>query len=716
MRLESAFGEFLSWLGSAFVFDSRRLAASQGPTRHRCPSLSEPEERKPSMRTFRPSLSLVSPLCLTLPALLVSSIAWAQEDPTADPADELPVETAANDAPAPAAAPTPGPVSASEHPPAANASATVSAGGGGVVQMGDSGKATGPMGSSRVQTMGGSNLGSALAGGPVNDSDDEWKFDYHGYLRAPMRIGIGERSNAKTNQSVTTLSVPQIPTDQYIDWQYTQSAPRSTAEMFFSYGNSVVRGVTSIQAFRLSDSTWIDPTLQSGVTLAWVEVTPDLSDLVEDLRMNIKVGSFWSRYGGAGQYDAGAYETFVIGRTHTVGENIRIEYDYNDFVWFFEEGFGTKQPDPSPFHTIKHTLVAHAHAGFNWDQFLDVGLHYMHAWTQEQDHECVNDADEVLQNNPDDDASLPLFARYAEAPVGACKGDNIQVATDTYPHWRADSPDGSLQVIGADVVFNTASAGRLFLGGSHIIAKHAVTIAPAIEVIHAFGGGFFKSGVTHQYLNRRRNWDSAYVGGGNDGNGTITTLAFQWDLSVASLIELPQQLDLTAFGMLNMVKSKDDTALANVSKLKYGADLVWGPLSWFAAGFRFDRLQPRSDVPEQSFTVLAPRLIFRSDFATHEEISIGYARYLYGQRECSNYKPSPGSTPDPGQWGNLEKCVQPPNATIAAEGFGNRPGVSASKEFRGGPIDVESPRGGFPDQGWTIPHEHVFYISADIWW
>src|SRR5690606_36989350 len=173
-------------------------------------------------------LSLVSPLCLTLPALLVSSIAWAQEDPTADPADELPVETAANDAPAPAAAPTPGPVSASEHPPAANASATVSAGGGGVVQMGDSGKATGPMGSSRVQTMGGSNLGSALAGGPVNDSDDEWKFDYHGYLRAPMRIGIGERANAKTNQSVTTLSVPQIPTDQYIDWQYTQSAPRST--------------------------------------------------------------------------------------------------------------------------------------------------------------------------------------------------------------------------------------------------------------------------------------------------------------------------------------------------------------------------------------------------------------------------------------------------------------------------------------------------------
>lgn len=581
--------------------------------------------------------------------------------------------------------------------------------------MGDSGKAGGPAGGSHVQTMGGG-LGSALAGGPVNDADDEWKFEYHGYMRAPMRIGVGERANAKTNQSVTTLSVPQIPTDQYIDWQYTQSAPRSTAEMFFSYGNGTVRGVASIQAFRLSDSTFIDPTLQSGVTLAWVEVTPDLSDIVEDLRMNAKVGSFWSRYGGAGQYDAGAYETFVIGRTHTIGENIRLEYDYNDFVWFFEEGFGTKQPDPSPFHNIKYTLIGHAHAGFNWDQFLDVGLHYMHAWTQEPDHECISDADEVLQNPPDGtDDQKELFARYAEAPVGACKQDQIQVQTETYPQMRSDSPDGSMQVIGADFVFNTSMAGRLFVGASHIIANHAVTIAPAIEVIHAFGGGYFKSGITHQYLNERDQWDQAYDSTkGKDGNGTISTVSVQWDLSIASLIELPQQLDLTAFGMLNMIKSKDDPDLANISKLKYGADLVWGPLSWFAAGFRFDRLQPRSDIPEQSFTVLAPRLIFRSDFATHEEISIGYARYLYNQRECTDYHAMQGAAAS--DWKDLRKCVQPPNATIAPEGWGNRPGVTASKDYRGGPIDVESARGGFPDNGWTAPHEHVFYVSADIWW
>src|SRR5690606_12695895 len=173
------------------------------------------------MRKLRPTLSLVSPLRLSLAAglpltaLLVATPAWAQEDDPAADSAEAAAETAE---PSSAPEPTPAVSTPAEGKSEAKASATVSAGGGGgVVQMGDSGRAGGPAGGGHVQTMGGG-LGSALAGGPVPDSDDEWKFDYHGYMRAPMRIGIGERANAKTNQSVTTLSTPMIPTDQYIDW------------------------------------------------------------------------------------------------------------------------------------------------------------------------------------------------------------------------------------------------------------------------------------------------------------------------------------------------------------------------------------------------------------------------------------------------------------------------------------------------------------------
>ncbi len=153
-----------------------------------------------------------------------------------------------------------------------------------------------------------------------------------------------------------------------------------------------------------------------------------------------------------------------------------------------------------------------------------------------------------------------LLAQFAEAPVGGCKNESIlvteTVGTDQY---RADSPDGSMDILGVDVVLNTSAAGRFFIGGSHIIGTHAVTVAPGVEVIHAFGGGFFKSGITHQYFNSRQYWDDAYDSTKNrDGNGSISTLAFQWDLSIASLIELSQQLDLTTFGMFNYVKSDDD--------------------------------------------------------------------------------------------------------------------------------------------------------------
>src|SRR5690606_30480529 len=197
----------------------------------------------------------------------------------------------------------------------------------GIVQMGDAGKPSGPQAGPQVNVMSG---GGASVAGPSVAAEDEWKFGFHGYMRAPMRFGIGERAEPKVGQAVTTLSTPRVPTDQYLDWQYTQSAPRSTAELFFSYGNNWARGVVSIQAFRFSDSAWIDPESQSGITLGWVELTPDLSDMVEDLRMIAKVGSFWGRYGGAGQYDAGAYETYVIGRSHMIGESVRLEYDYDD--------------------------------------------------------------------------------------------------------------------------------------------------------------------------------------------------------------------------------------------------------------------------------------------------------------------------------------------------------------------------------------------------
>lgn len=562
---------------------------------------------------------------------------------------------------------------------------------------------------------GGGGGGVGSYGGPQTSSDDEWKFGFNGYLRAPLRVGIGKRIKAKSDQSVTTLTTPQLPNDQYLDWQYTKSVQRSWLESFFSYGNNWAKGVFAIQAFRFTDSSYPDPEAQFGVGQAWVEVTPDMMSIDENMRMNVKVGSFWGRYGGAGQYDAGAYDTFIIGRTHTVGETVRAEYDYNDTTYFFEEGFGAKQPHPSPFNSTKFTLLAHAHTGFNWDQFLNLGLHVMHAWTQEPDHDCASREEEYAFNraNNADPVLTQLMAQYAEGPVGACKHENITTDTRTINNGvvvRSDTPDGSMTVYGVDAVLTPGALGRFFVGYSHITAEHAVNVDSAIEVIHADGGGFFKMGLTHQYFNSRPLWDAQRTWA-QGGNGAIDTIEGQWDLSLSSLIGSEvfgqQGLDLQSFMMLNLIKSEDDPTLDGISKLKFGAELVYSPLSWFGVGVRGDQVSPRSDVPEQAFTVLRPRLIFRSDYGTHEEIEIGYARYFYAQRECSN-----------ADW---VECTQPPNAVVGPDGWGNRPGINSAKTGRGTPVDVESTVGPYNAapgaiQGWDPPQEQAFYISANIWW
>lgn len=652
---------------------------------------------------------LTTPIVLT--GVLVSLPALAQDltdDPAPEPSPSVEVDAADADGDAseeaeaeqPAAATTSSASgSVSVGGTSASGASTAAVGGPAIVQMGDvkaSGSPGGPGGPPATSSAGGN------YGGPRTSAEDEWKFGFHGYFRAPMRIGIGSRIDPKQDQKKTTLSTPQIPSDQYLDWQYTRAVQRSWAEAFFSYGNSFARGVFALQAFRFSDAAWPDPEAQFGISQGWVELTPDMSSINDALSLTAKFGNFWGRYGGAGQYDAGAYDTFISGRTHTMGENVHLQYEWGDWIFWVEQGFGVKQPNPSPFHNTKFTLLAHGHLGFNWDQFITLNLHVLHAWTQEPDHACISREEEVAQLSQ---TGLPQERTYefTEGPVGACKHETIDVQTADGLSRRADSPDGSLNLLGADVVFDTSTFGRFFLGYSHITAKHAVTVAPAFEAVHANGGGFFKSGFTHQYFNERTSWEDPVVLS-EGGNGTLDTFAFQWDFSLASLLGLTHELDLQLFGMLNLVRSDDDPQLANISKLKYGGDVVYSPLPWLGAGFRMDRVQPRSDIPEQSFTSFSPRLILRSDFATHEEIWIGYTYFAYAQRECASFAADP------------LVCTQVPGATVAPDGFGNLPGVNASKQFRGAPLDIQSERGPFPDQGWDPPHEHVINITASIWW
>jgi hypothetical protein len=92
---------------------------------------------------------------------------------------------------------------------------------------------------------------------------------------------------------------------------------------------------------------------------------------------------------------------------------------------------------------------------------------------------------------------------------------------------------------------------------------------------------------------------------------------------------------LSVFGMYSAVSSTDTSGINpmlgdGVKKLKMGGDLVVSAAHWIGFGVRGDVVQPTNRDAQQTFTALSPKVIVRSHFVTHEEITAQYSHYSYG--------------------------------------------------------------------------------------
>lgn len=663
-------------------------------------------------------ISGLSGLFVALPAF-----GQAAGGPTPPPAEEP-----ASTEPAPAAAPAV-PAKSPETAPAATSNAST----GGVVAM-EGAKAAEPP---KPQTSTASTSSPSQRGQEAPGASD-WKLEYHGYVRAPMRIGIGKRGvgspNAGAGQSNTTLHYPVIPDDQYLNWQFTSHNKKDWAEMFFSIGNSWAKGTLALQGFNFTDAAWADQVAQFGISQGFITLTPDLG--FENVRLWAKAGSFWARYGLAGKWDAGEYDTYLFGRTHVMGELIHLDYDINDAtgLWF-EHGFGTKRPDPSYFNNARFTLLNHAHAGIHIGSDIEFSAHYMNAWTQEEDR----------------------IIRQANTYNGTTYKDPYN--PPSYPSTLMGLPDGKLWVAGADARFELGAFGYFYAGFSHIGAKNAVSVAPAFEVLHGFGGGQYTLGVTDVYFGpscQASTTEGDYTAGkGNTttgkpttgevdntvktagyqkfpecsmGTGSVNSLLAQYEFSLTNFRQISSggqkfwgegtDVKLTLYGMMNFVNSdikykvNDKSVYDGIRKLKYGADLQWAALPWLTAALRFDRLQPNSNIPEQSFAILSPRIVFKSKWVTREQIALSYSRYFYNQRECKQGA-SPaynvdgrGIPADPliqnhGFSEDQLFCTQPPASTASSESFGSHFG-NQDTGLRGAPT--------------IAPDVNVVKVEASMWW
>ncbi len=704
---------------------------------------------------------------LTLLSILIPASAFAQATPEESPEAEAPAE-AALEQPAPAEGPEAPPLTAGgpEAQPVVLEDAGAGLAAGASTTAGPT--AVEPA-AEAAPTSRPSPSRSTYGGG----GGDKWEFSYNGYLRAPMRWGIanntGPQHVAEGNRSSDfdnpdgqvvnheqapdgtwaatglqdkkmTIHRPVVPDDQYSSWQFTSHNRNSWAEMFFSVGTAHVAGVLAIQGFQFTDSAWVQEGAQFGIGQGYVDINHDLG--FDNVKFSAKVGSHWARYGRAGVYDAGEYDTYLFGRTHTMGATTRLDFILSSFDLAIEGGFGGKQPDPRMYNRARYTTMAHGHAFLKFPS-VEFGAHALHAWASAS---TASHYPGVLPGSGGCDPESPgTQCTIAPGQIAAADGTELYGGVDgPLGVFGPEYPTGKQTIVGADARMDLGLFGYLYAGYSYQMLSNALTVDNAIESIHSLGAGNFRLGVVDNYLESPYCLTaSAPNESCSNGDGAIGTVLFQYELGLANFGILPGSMDLRTklYGMFNHVsvddieeqrlldqwelllptsqKTVNDLRQDGTTKIKFGADMEFFPLDWMSAGVRFDRLDPHSKLKNEGFSILSPRLSFRTKMVTHETITLQYSRYFYDRRQCQDAAgnvASPADDPfrpngtslynqpntDPGEGFPLRlECTQPAPSSPPPDGFGAHP-------------NNQTP--GNKGAATLIPDENLISLTATMWW
>lgn len=436
---------------------------------------------------------------------------------------------------------------------------------------------------------------------------EDFRFDFHGILTAPLRVGINERDvPAREGQSETVLHAPPIVPDDLETFSHTGVVPVTYAQLNFTYGNALVAGTATIVAREATVSSgFFDPPSQRGVNDLFLAIRPTLPLLG---RTTVYVGAFSNRYGISGEYDEGRYGTPLIARVNGMGENISARLPLGDDIsLMLEQGFqgqtnkvgnGTIPAGWNDFADpgVGSSFVSHGHLGATYRNVVSLGTHYLSAWSQ------------------DDRAT------------------------------GASQPDGDIRIFGADLRLNMGRFGHLYGAFSHVDATSARVVGRIVEVLNTKGG----PGLMDNYLGR----DSG-------GTGKLNIFGGQYDISIGKLVSYPvpfsgdgPDIYVSLFGIYAGIDSLD-LRFDGTSKYKFGAEGTYSLLPWLAVSMRFDNVSPGAAValggqpgveaavaatggvpPEESdfaFQVYSPRIILRTDWQARDQVVLQYSHWENGR-------------------------------------------------------------------------------------
>ncbi len=426
-------------------------------------------------------------------------------------------------------------------------------------------------------------------------------LDFHGYVLLPLNVGVLRRVDPAPGQDGTVFHTPPLVPQDFRRFQFTGVLPTPWVQLDLTYGNSLVAGTVIIAATAATEAeAFYDPIRQLGVNDAFV--TMNLSDKL-GIPLQLRGGAMKHRYGAMGAFDAGRYATPLIARVNAVGEVATAVLHRGRATVVVEEGIGGqlgRAPTGLPSQgwndfadpNVGASYVAHLHAGISLANRLQVSLHFLRAWSQ-------------------DDQSL----------AGTLN-------------------KGHIDIFGADARLTWGRLGHLYLGIAETRASNAGVVGGVVEVLNARGG----PGLVNEYL-----------GVNSGGNGSLTTFGAQYDLSVARAMfgdRFRGRNPDVVFSLFTIGTkiSSDDPAEDGRVKLKGGAEVTYTTMSWLGVSGRVDHVRLDNDFNRRAFTIYTARLLLHTGWRSRDQFSLQYSHFIYGREVQveSGFPPAdnPNLTPD----------------------------------------------------------------------
>jgi hypothetical protein len=375
--------------------------------------------------------------------------------------------------------------------------------------------------------------------------------------------------------------------------------PGSWTDLHFSYGNATVQAHVTLTTWKPGyGSDYPDVRSMNLPDQAFIYYT---TNLTPELSLNATIGAFRASYGGLGRYGAGQYNTFIVGMPFGVGGMLNLTYDLSpDYSIQLEHGLmgrlGKPSGGPTPFDTSQTpsrpaAFVHHLHLGMAYKGEIPwvLSLHYLSNWSQ----------------------------------------DETDQVDDPQTYWVDEGvrPDGEIRIVGADLRMMDTWFGNFAVAFARMDARDAALLT---------GMGFFGA-TSGEELTKR------FLGQIGGGNGSMWVGGLEYTLSWARLLYHPNRFDgqgpdliTSVFANAGMVESRDKTADGR-KLLKFGTEITYQFLSWAGVAGRYDHVIPNSKDGEETFDVASLKLLFRTAWITHEQVTLSYTRWFYGSRSFAEF-------------------------------------------------------------------------------